>query len=163
VAEQRRIYWDACVFLSYINGLPDRLTIIDELLRLARAGEFELLTSSLSHAEVAFAEIEKTNGQLDPEIEAKIDSLWQPSSPVRTVEFFDLIGVEARGLMRQGISQGWGALKANDAMHLATARRMQVSEMHTYDGRLLKWDGHTAFPIREPVVAQMPLTPASGT
>lgn len=29
--------------------------------------------------------------------------------------------------------------------------------MQTYDGRLLKWDGHLPFPIREPFVAQMPL------
>jgi hypothetical protein len=42
-------------------------------------------------------------------------------------------------------------------MHLATAKRMEVSEMHTYDDRLLRWNDHVAFPIREPFVAQMPL------
>lgn len=62
MAELRRVYWDACVFLSYINGVANRLPTIEELLRLARADEFELLTSSLSHAEVAFAEIEKAQG-----------------------------------------------------------------------------------------------------
>jgi hypothetical protein len=36
---------------------------------------------------------------------------------------------------------------------------MQVVEMQTYDERLLRWDGQLAFPIREPVVAQMPLAP----
>ncbi|MGH2871765.1 MAG: type II toxin-antitoxin system VapC family toxin [Solirubrobacteraceae bacterium] len=157
VAESRRIYWDACVFLSYINGHTDRLPIIDELLRLARADEFELLTSSLSHAEVAFAEIEKTRGQLDGEIEAKIDALWQPGSPIKTVEFYDFIGIEARQLMRQGIAQGWGALKPNDAMHLATAKRMEVAEMQTYDDRLLQWDGKMGFPIREPQLEQTTL------
>jgi predicted nucleic acid-binding protein len=139
--------------------VADRVPIIDELLNQARAGEFELLTSSLSHAEVAFADIEKEKGELDPEIEAQIDNLWQPGSPIKTVEFYDLIGVEARQLMRQGIAQDWGSLKANDAMHLATAQRMEVSEMQTYDDRLLKWDGHMPFPIRVPVVAQMPLSP----
>jgi hypothetical protein len=49
-------------------------------------------------------------------------------------------------------------LKANDAMHLATARRMNVEEVHTYDGRLRKWNGHMPFPVIEPVVAQMPLS-----
>lgn len=29
--------------------------------------------------------------------------------------------------------------------------------MHTYDDRLLRWDGELGFPIREPFVAQMPL------
>jgi predicted nucleic acid-binding protein len=74
------------------------------------------------------------------------------------VEFYDLIGLEARALMRQGIAQGWGSLQPADAMHLATAKRMEVSEMHTYDERLLKWDGELGFPIREPFVAQMPLS-----
>lgn len=159
MAEPRRIYWDACVFLSYINGVPARIGVIDELLKQARAGDFELLTSSLSHAEVAFASIEKEQGQLDPEIEDKIDALWRPGSPIKTVEFHDLIGREARALMRRGISQGWGALRAADALHLATAQRMEVAEFHTYDKGLLKWDHRAGFPIREPHVAQMPLTP----
>jgi predicted nucleic acid-binding protein len=156
--ELQRVYWDACVLLSYINGIAGRVEVIDELLNRARAREFELLTSSLSHAEVAFAEIEKEQGKLDPEIENQIDDLWRPGSPVTTVEFHDLIGLEARALMRQGIAQGWGSLRPADAMHLATAKRMEVSELHTYDHRLLKWDGHVPFPIREPLVAQMPLS-----
>jgi PIN domain len=123
-------------------------------------GDFELLTSSLSHAEVAFAAFEKEQGQLDPEVERKIDELWRPGSPIKTVEFYDLIGLEARALIRQGIAQGWGMLKPSDAMHLATAQRMEVSQMQTYDTRLLGWDGHVSFAIREPVVAQMPIPPA---
>lgn len=86
VGDVPRIYWDTCVFLSYINGIADRLATVDELLNRARAGHFELLTSSLSHAEVAFASIEKENGQLDPAIEESIDELWRPGSPIRTVE-----------------------------------------------------------------------------
>jgi predicted nucleic acid-binding protein len=42
-------------------------------------------------------------------------------------------------------------------MHLATAKRMEVTELHTYDERLLKWNEHVAFAISEPVAAQMPL------
>lgn len=71
---------------------------------------------------------------------------------------YDLIGLEARALMRRGIAQGWGSLRAADAMHLATAQRMEVDEMHTYDGDLLKWDGNVAFPIREPYLVQMALS-----
>ena len=95
--ELQRIYWDACVPLSYINAVAGRVEII---------------------------------GKLDPEIESQIDDLWRPGSPITTVEFYDLIGLDARALMRQGIAQGWG---------VATASR---------------W----AFPIREPYVAQMPLS-----
>jgi predicted nucleic acid-binding protein len=163
VDDPQRIYWDACVLLSYINGIADRITVLDELLRQARAGQFELVTSALSQAEVAFANIEKEQGKLDPGVEGEIEDLWRPGSPIKTVEFYELIGHEARTFMRQGIAQSWGSLKSNDAMHLATAQRMQVAEMHTYDSRLLRWDGHVAFPIREPAVAQMPLISEGGS
>lgn len=156
--DTERIYWDACVFLSYVNGIAGRVETIDELLNQARAGNFELLTSSLSHAEVAFAAIEKEQGRLHADVEQKIDDLWRPGSPIKTVEFYDLIGLEARRVIRQGITQGWGLLKPADAMHLATARKMNVSQMQTYDDRLLKWDGRLSFPIRKPFASQLPLS-----
>lgn len=53
--ELSRIYWDANVPLSYISGVADRLPVIEELLKRARAREIELLTSSISRVEVAFA------------------------------------------------------------------------------------------------------------
>lgn len=53
--DDSRVYWDANVLLSYINGVADRVPIIEELFRQARAGEIELLTSSVSRVEVAFA------------------------------------------------------------------------------------------------------------
>src|SRR3954453_21623248 len=99
----RRVYWDACVPLSHINAIPDRLPIIEELFRKARAGEFELLTSVLSRVEVAFAATEQQTGSLDPVVEARIDDLWRPGSPIKLVEFYDLIAQSARELMRQGI------------------------------------------------------------
>ena len=63
---EQRVYWDACVPLAYINAIQDRVAVIDELLRRARAGEFELLTSVLSRVEVACAASEKEQGELDP-------------------------------------------------------------------------------------------------
>lgn len=43
----RRVYWDACVFLSFINGYPDRVPTIEALLDEAAKGDLELLTSVL--------------------------------------------------------------------------------------------------------------------
>lgn len=149
-----RIYWDSCVLLSYINAIPARLPTIEELLRLSRAGEVELISSVLSQVEVAFAASEKRGQALDPEVEEQIIELWAPGSPITPVEFFELIADRARGLMRQAITQGWGSLKPADAIHLATAQQLEVDEFHTYDGDLHKWDGHAGFPVRGPQTVQ---------
>ncbi len=152
--EAPRTYWDACVLLSYINGITDRLPVIEELLRQSRAEEVVLITSVLSQTEVAFAAFEKQQGTLDVEVEEQIAALWAPGSPVVSVEFYELIADRARGLMRQAITQGWGSLKPADAIHLATAQQIGVSEFHTYDGGLQAWDGRLGFPVREPQTAQ---------
>jgi predicted nucleic acid-binding protein len=149
-----RIYWDANVPLSYINGVAGRVHIIDELLRQARAGDIEVVTSILSKVEVAFAATEKAQGALDPAVETAIDEFWSPGSPVKLVEFYELIADRARDLVRRGIAQGWGALKPADAIHLATGQQLAVGTFHTYDQRLLKWDGSAGFPIVEPETAQ---------
>lgn len=126
--EPPRVYWDSNVAISYVNGMADRVAVIEELLRKARAREIELITSSLSIVEVAFAKAEKQSGALDPDVEASIDALWAHGGPIKTVEFYDLIALEARGLMRRGIEQGWGSLKPIDAIHLATAKQIGVIE-----------------------------------
>lgn len=136
--EPPRIYWDACVLLSYINGIAGRLPTIEELLRQSRAEKVMLLTSVLSHVEVAFATFEREQGALDQEVEGQIADLWRPGSPVTAVEFYELIADRARGLMRQAITQGWGSLKPADAIHLATAQQLEVDEFHTYDDDLQK-------------------------
>ncbi len=152
--EQRRIYWDSNVPLSYINGIADRLAVIDELFKQARGREIELLTSSVTRVEVAYAAEEKKSGQLDREVEQQINDLWAPGSPIKTVEFHDLIGDDAKMLMRRGISQGWGSLTPLDAVHLATAKRMEVAEFHTYCERLHRWSSELGFPVGEPETAQ---------
>lgn len=149
-----RVYWDANVLLSYLGAVPERLPVIDELLRQARAKEIEIVTSALSIAEVAFAQGEKDAAQLDAQVEQDIDELWAPGSPIATVEFYDLVAYRARSLVRQGIPQGWGSLKPIDAIHVATAQHFAVSEFHTYDHRIQAWNGHLAFSITEPQTVQ---------
>jgi hypothetical protein len=36
-----QLYWDSCVFLSYVDGIPNRLPDIDELLKQAERGTVE--------------------------------------------------------------------------------------------------------------------------
>lgn len=159
--DPRRVYWDTCVVLSFLNDVPERMPTIEELFKQARAEEIELLTSSVSRVEVAFIQSEKDSGTLDSEAEAAIVAFWAPGSPIKTVEFYDLIADDARALVRRGIEQGWGNLKPMDAIHLATAQRMKVSEMHSYDDRLKKWSGHLGFPITDAQTAQGVLGPGT--
>lgn len=150
----RRIYWDSNVPLSYLNGVAERVPIIEELFSQARAKEIELLTSVISRVEVAFVQSEEQAGALDEEAEAAIDALWAPGSPIKAVEFYDLIGTKARSLVRQGISPDSGKLKPMDAIHLATAQQMAVAEFHTYCKKLHKWDGKLGFSVTDPQTVQ---------
>lgn len=146
-------YWDACVPLSYINAVPDRLPHIDAF--MSKSGvDFRLITSVLSITEVAFAASEQVNGVLDPSVEERISKLWNASSPIRIVELYELIALKAQQLMRAAIKNRW-SLKPADAIHLATADQLKVSAFHTYDEPLFKYSDltETKFPINFPISA----------
>jgi predicted nucleic acid-binding protein len=150
-----RSYWDACVFLAWINNEPGRASVVDALLRSTRAGDREVVTSVLTITEVAFAAAEK-QGALSPAELAKIDNLWEPPSPIKLVEVHRLIAHDARQLMRQGAPDGL-ALKPPDAIHLVTAKRAACEEFLTYDPKLIKYAGMIGLPVREPVSDELPL------
>ena len=147
------VYWDANVFLSYINGVPDRLPTLDALLQSsASGGGIRIYTSTLSVTEVAFAASEREQRTLDPAMEQKIDDIWRPNGPVTIV-----IGRQARDLMRGAITNGW-SLKPYDADHLATAQWLSktnigVDEFHTYDDRLVKYGSIVGFKIVHPYIS----------
>jgi len=142
-------YADADVFLSYVNDDPDRVPIIEAVLEDAHQGVLTLYTSELSIVEVAFAASEQQKQALSDESEQRIDGLWMPGSPVKLIEYYRLIGDDARGLIRLAASRGW-SLKPIDAIHLATARRMEATEFYGYDGKLAKFTDDVGFKICEP-------------
>src|SRR5215213_6068753 len=94
----RLVYWDACVFLAYVNADPARLPAIEALLDAASKpdGGVKIISSTLSIAEVAWAAAEQTGQALDPDAEAKIDALWIDRSAVTLVEIHQFIAREAR-------------------------------------------------------------------
>lgn len=59
-----------------------------------------------------------------------------PGLHIRTVELYPLVATRVRHLIREGVPRGWTGLRADDAVHLATAKDLDVSEFHTYDERL---------------------------
>jgi len=130
-----RVYLDTCVFLDYINDHPDRASTIEAVLAEGRRIGVRLYTSILTTVEVAFGALEQRQAALDQEVEERIEKLWLPGSAVELIEYYRLIGDDARGLMRQAITRGW-SLKAMDAIHLSTARRVEAQEFFTYEPRL---------------------------
>jgi predicted nucleic acid-binding protein len=156
-AKVKRLYWDADVFLSAINAeTKERIPIIQAILDDCDHGDVEIHTSVLSIAEVAFAGSEKRERQLSKEIEAKIEKLWVPPSPIKLHEISQHVANDAKDLMRQAILKGW-SLKPPDAIHLATAKRGQVHEFQTYDfGRLSKFSEIAGYPIVQPRTDRLP-------
>ena len=152
---KRHIYWDAPVWLSYINGDVERLPTLDALLADSSSsnGAIELYTSTVSQVEVAFAKTEQDKKVLDPTVEQQIDELWADRSALKLVELHETITKEARHFIRLAMTRGWG-LKPMDAIHLATAKFFQCEEFHTYDERLLKYTNDVGFPIVEPHTQQ---------
>jgi predicted nucleic acid-binding protein len=146
---QPRLYWDACVALSYIGKIPDRMPHLRWFLEHA-GQEHLLVTSTISVAEVAYAAQEKESGELDPDVENAISALWATDGPIRLQEFHALIGDEGRQLIRQAVTNGW-KLTPLDAIHLATARRLGVAVFHTYDEGLKKYEGLINAKIEPPI------------
>lgn len=150
------IYWDSCVFLSYIDGDLDRLRHLDAILyEVSNSNGSKIITSAFSKVEVAFS---SRDGQayLDGEIERQIDLLWNDPS-IEVVEFHDYIALEARSLMRRAVLDGY-TLKPADATHLASAKYIQASVLHTYDKKLYKFSNYIGCEICEPI-AQQPRMP----
>ena len=154
----RRIYLDSCVFLDYIDDVPGKASTIEAIFTEGRRVDTTLFTSIVTPVEVAFAAIEQQNRALDPIEEENIEKLWHPGHPVQLVEYYRLIGDDARALIRNAMLKGW-SLQAMDALHLSTARRMDCTEFFTYDTRLTKFSEITGLDIREPYTREPLLLP----
>lgn len=155
---RKHIYWDSGVLLSYINGEPDRLPVIDAIFAASANDNStcKLYTLVLSQVEVAFAKTEQDENILNSDIEEKIDQLWSDTDTLSIIEFHEGIGRLARDLIRYSITQQW-SLKAMDALHLATARFLNVDEIHTYDKKWYKFSDELGITIKKPDIDQLSL------
>lgn len=130
-------YWDANVFIDYLEETPARIADIEAVIEEVQRNQASAIyTSALSIVEVAFLSTEKNTRILDPSSLARINALWT-ARHIQVVEFNPIIANLARDLMRAGIINSF-KLKPYDATHLATAQwlianRIILTEFHTYD------------------------------
>ena len=152
--EPRFLYWDADVFLSYLNDNPDRMPTLQAILdNISKDKQHIIVTSTITKVEVAWVAHEKLNRVLNTDEESRIDALWDDSSVIEFVEFHDDIAILARDIMRSGMLKGW-KLRTNDAIHLASAQSVQCYEVNTYDDKWKKYQEFVGITIKEPTVIQ---------
>jgi predicted nucleic acid-binding protein len=158
------IYWDSCVFLSYLNADPGRIDTLDAILDEIQKSNREkrIVTSILTKVEVAWSAIEHTTQTLSTAVEQTIDNLWNDESVIGFIELHEGIAIRARDLMRQSLTQGW-SLKPPDAIHLASAQWIEVEELHTYDDKLPRYGTMIGCKICEPYISQLRITFNQGT
>ena len=122
-ADPRRSYFDANVFLAYVGNEVGRADTVQTLLDEARRGQIEILTSTLSIAEVAFGAHERDHGLTEAGEEA-IDQLWAPVSPIVLVDVSQAVTRNARTLIRKAKMDGVRGLRA---LTRFTWRRLECS------------------------------------
>lgn len=135
-----RVYWDACAWIAYIaqektirlgeNQLENRFAMCSQVLLDAEAGKHEVVTSAFTLAEVC-----KESGIR----ESPADNLssFFDKSYILIVPVDKAIGVRAQRMQTTGLVN----LKPPDAIHLASAQRAGAVEMHTFDKKVLNFDG----------------------
>lgn len=150
-ADAPRIYLDANVLLAYVADEEDRAETVQALLDEARRGEIEVVTSTLSIAEVAYGELDQ-DGNLTEEGEDAIDELWTPASPIQLVDVTQALTLQARGIIRKAKTEGLGGIQGADAIHLASAVMFGCAPIFTYEdqARRTRWQQATGIDVEEP-------------
>ncbi|MCW5664040.1 MAG: PIN domain-containing protein [Piscinibacter sp.] len=132
MAEKRRVYWDACIWFAVIKQEAGRFARANHVLELARRGDVEIWTSSLTLAEVfrkQCGDPGARHASLTEEQDKPFEEFIAQDFVVE-VQLDHGIAVAARRLLRKHPR----LKKPQDAVHLATAADCDVDEFHTFDG-----------------------------
>lgn len=135
------VYWDTCVFISYMIGGTDRtqaeMAGIESIISEFEANKLLLVTSVMTRVEVLYDLYEE-------EKKTKFINLMKR---LEEIEVHHPIANLANSIRSQFKQTGIGRLKSPDAIHLATALWANVNELHTFDGNgdqsgLISLDSH---------------------
>ena len=146
LADPRRVYWDACAWIGFINEEAAKIRPLRYIWEGALRGEYEIWTSVYSYLEVL--KIKEATG--DPisleESNHRIDEMFQQSY-VKRVQLDTEVDRFARSIKQ--IYHDAGLKSRPDAIHIATAAYYNLDELHTwdrshilpFDGKILRRDG----------------------
>lgn len=139
----RVIYWDTCVFISYIIGGIDRtpaeMSGIDNIVNEVEANRIILVTSVMTRVETLY-------DLYDKEKRNKFLNIFKRPN-IQEIEVHHPIANLANSIRSQFKQLGITRLKSPDAIHLATAMWANVDEFQTFDGNgeqigLINLDSH---------------------
>lgn len=150
-AKPERVYLDACAVIAYIQDEANRSHMMQCVLDDGLAGRLELVTSTLSIAEVAFYAGERPAVLV--EASKQIDALWVPSSPIKLIDMSQALARDARQIMRKAVEKGISCPKPPDAIHLASAARHGCTQLFTYEEASTRraWERLTGIEVCEPI------------
>ena len=140
MAEKKKVYWDACIWFALIKQEQGRMGNCAHVLDLARRGDVEIWTSSLTLAEVFRKQcgVPTTLANGLPEDKDLEFEAFVAQDFVVEVQVDHQVGIAARRLLRKHAT----LRKPQDAIHLASAVLHDLDEFHTFDAaNLLGLDG----------------------
>jgi len=131
-----KYYWDSCIFVAWITDEkrpPGEMEGLSEIIEEMEKGEAVIVTSVMTANEVF-------EYNLTSEQKQRLEStLKNPDIALVNVNL--RISEKGREL-REFYHQQKHALKLPDSIHLATALLFEVNKLHTFDDKLLRYDGN---------------------
>lgn len=157
MGELKTLYWDSCVFIAWLKNEPraeSELIGLKSCVDAIDRKTHNLATSALSSVEILEAEMPAgAEDQLQLFLTKSNIEIWPVDEEV--IRLARKIRNHFKQLKTNGANTK--VIKVPDAIHLATAIHYEVSELHTFDGDLLKLNGSVAgvpLVINKPGAAQ---------
>lgn len=123
----RRVLWDSCVIIDYLEQTPGRIGLIEPMIVEAEKGTLRIVVSEISVAEVCTLNGLAEEGVSGPE-QAKIIEDWFEREYVSVRLVDRAISTKAAWIQRNYRA------KTCDCVIMATALRHNVDALYTFDG-----------------------------
>lgn len=129
-----RRYWDSCAFLGWLKGEEDKRAECQSVLEEAVSGKIEIVTSTLTLAEVLWVKKPPPAQKIAKEDRGKVRAVFES-------EWLVLYELDRR-IAERAQDVVWDHdVQPKDAVHVATALSAEVDQLETFDGGLLDRSG----------------------